>query len=628
MIRHNVARVAFESPLPQLDKLFDYAIPTELLGIVRVGQRVEVPFGKSSSPKQGYVIETTASSDFDGRLSHILRLVSKRILLPPNTLRLCQLLATRQALTFGELLKTAAPDVMLRVDKNFDESLGAPTLEAFAQPPQTEQLALTSLTVMPGIVSNENLTETRWIIEVVSICQANLAKGLSTLLCVPDYRDINRLEKALTAVGIDESVVTLRSEDTKSEKYARHLECLSPRPRVVLGSRAALFAPLQNIGTILVWDEADPSHHDEGSPYLNSRDVALVRQSVEKCSLIFMQHFKSAAITRLEQIGFLKPELSAGARPEVSFSTDSFRVDSLAHKTIKSALARGSVLVQVAAKGSSSSLRCEGCSSRSTCSYCSGPLWENERNQIACRVCSGFNLQPKCRTCGSHEIRRGRAGTTRTLAEFGKSFPGVRLAESTASTRMESVSRGSQLVVASPGAEPFVEGGYAAVVFLDGETLLSRDSLNAAEQTIRTWANSLGLLAPGGKAVFVDVPKAIGQSLSLWQLDKLSSDILAERVELGFPPSARVLSVTGSKEDLKAVESDLRQIEGVRLLGISSLPGSTDERLVAAFSYSAGSTVAKAMRAAVAKTTLAKRFTKSGRPQRALTVKMDDPQVL
>ena len=88
-------------------------------------------------------------------------------------------------------------------------------------------------------------------------------------------------------LGLSEFVNTYETGATKSEQFARHLRALDSKPQIVLGSRTSLYAPLTNLGAIVVWDEGDEGHQDESSPYLHSRDVALVRQTIEDCKLVF-----------------------------------------------------------------------------------------------------------------------------------------------------------------------------------------------------------------------------------------------------------------------------------------------------------------------------------------------------
>jgi primosomal protein N' (replication factor Y) len=623
-----VARVAFDSPLPQLDRLFDYEIPTDLAASLEIGQLVEVPFGRSEKSRQGFVIDIASVSTFAGALSKVAAVVSPRVLLTPTIIKLCQTLAARQALSFGELLKVACPDRMVRVDKSWTADKNTVQIVGDHEHESTSSELLLSLSITPGFTAHDGVTESRWIHEVERFCHEALAQNRSVIVCVPDFRDVARLNKVFEQMGLGAFVNSYEPRATKSEQFARHLRALDSKPQLVIGSRNALYAPLRNLGAIVLWDEGDEGHQDESSPYLHSRDVALVRQSIEQCQLVFMQHSKSTSVKRLESVGYLKPLHEQQARPHISFSSDGFRVDSLAYRTIKEALQTGAVLVQVAAKGSSTSISCSDCGKRSACTFCSGPLWENAKGQVICRICSGFNLQPQCRDCGSLKIKRGRAGTSRTLQEFGKSFPGIRLIESTGEDALTYLAGEPALVVSTAGAEPICESGYAAVVVLDADLELSRDQLDATEQAVRKWANALSLLAPTGKAAVIGVSPELGQVLSLWQVDELAGRLLQERLEVGFPPTVRLVSITGARDDLQPVKVALEGVEGVRILGISAVDDLSDHRLLATYPYSTGPIVAKLLRSATIDAAISKRLTKSGRAQRPLTIKMDDAKVL
>jgi primosomal protein N' (replication factor Y) len=214
------------------------------------------------------------------------------------------------------------------------------------------------------------------------------------------------------------------------------------------------------------------------------------------------------------------------------------------------------------------------------------------------------------------------------LQEFGKSFPNIRLIESTGDTELKYLKPEPAIVVSTAGAEPICETGYSAIIILDAELELSRDHLDATEQAVRKWSNSLSLLAPSGKSAVIGVNPELGRSLSLWQVDEITATLLQERVELGFPPAVRLVSVSGSRDDLTPVKQSLEAVDGVRILGISALEGSSDSRMIATYPYSAGAEVAKLLRVAALAPTLNKRFNKSGRLQRPLTIKMDDAKVL
>jgi primosomal protein N' (replication factor Y) len=143
-------------------------------------------------------------------------------------------------------------------------------------------------------------------------------------------------------------------------------------------------------------------------------------------------------------------------------------------------------------------------------------------------------------------------GARRTAEELGRAFAGVPVRTSGRDEILDTVPGTAALVVATPGAEPVAEGGYGAVLLLDSWALLSRADLRAAEETMRRWLSAAALARPakrGGRVVVVaDGSLAPVQALLRWDPGWFASRELAERRELGFPPAARFVSLTGRTE--------------------------------------------------------------------------------
>jgi primosomal protein N' (replication factor Y) len=163
-------------------------------------------------------------------------------------------------------------------------------------------------------------------------------------------------------------------------------------------------------------------------------------------------------------------------------------------------------------------------------------------------------------------MRAAVIGSSRTAEEIGRAFPGVITRTSAGDTVLVEIRPGPSVVVATPGAEPFVEGGYGAALLLDGWALLSRADLRAAEEAFRRWANAAALVAADGTVIVgADASLASVQSLIRWDPSGHAERELADRNELGFPPASRLASLTGTPADL------------AEFLALTELPGSTEE---------------------------------------------------
>ena len=632
---HNIARVAFDSPLPQLNRLFDYSIPANLAAQISLGCVVGVTFNRSPKPVAAYVVELLEKSDFAGELSPVASVISQRQLLTPAINALARAVADRQAVALGDVLRAAIPARAVRVDKNWQPPSGQDlTAQLDSGEGHSQKAAagvLVSKLARPAVVAIKGVYAPSWFFDLLERASESTSNGESCIVCLPDFRDIDRVVSFLREQSPTLLLNVYSGEATPSERYARHLLAASGIPQIVIGARSSLYTPLPNVGEIIIWDDEDQSHFDQASPYVSSRELSLLRQRIESCNLTFLSHARSVAVQRLLEIGYLS-EVRQALRPRVAFSETEARLDSLAYNTIREGLTRGPVLVQVAGLGQATGLYCGACNKRATCQHCGGGIWLDAQKRAVCRICSGFNLSSRCHSCGSDERRMGRAGATRTTEELGKTFPGIRVVESVADSAIEKIGEKPQIVVATPGVEPLASKGYAAVVILDAKISLGRDTLNALDDSIRIWANAIALGSAESHAAIIGIPSELGAALATWQLAEISSKELDERKSLGFPPTARVASATGSKPLLESLRQLVSVIPQVRILGLAESEATGDSlseyRLIFSFSYASTEQVIETVNSFILKASGQVRTSTSGRNRRPVTIKLDDSRVL
>lgn len=638
----SVAKVAVVSSLPQLDRLFDYSIPVELVDFVQLGSRVKVPFGKSAKSLDGFVFELVDKSDFTGKLSEIIEVVGGKPSLSPALIELAKELASRSASSLGEVLKLFVPPHMPRAYKSHsDVNLDISEKNSQAQMSRINVGILTApgsrhaVQAKPGIgqLALEGGIQNfpHWVELLVSIAFSNQINGKSTILAVPDFRDHDLLFEALSQAGLDGHVANYSQEQTKSQVYEAYLRALDDKPRIIIGSRSVVLAPAFRLGSIVLFDDGDHSYSDQSAPYLNARDSSLIRQSIEGCSLVFVSHARSTDLQRLLETGYLQDSTEEFSRPRISVSEPGFRIDSHAFNAIKRGLEAGSVLVQVASKGESTALFCSSCDKKVSCVQCSGPVWVDHAGSRRCRWCNALSHDLACE-CGETKVSKGRAGATRTAAELGRSFPNAKVIESTGESRIVKIKPGKNLVIATAGAEPFVEGGYQAVVLLDAQTLLAKQFLRANEEAVRLWSNAVAKLATGGEAVLVGVSGALAQRFCLWQQAEIAAAELAARRELMLPPALRLGSISGPQALLVDLAQSLKGFNKVKLVGPAphSTTGETSEwRLIVKYNYADTVDVAKKLRSESIRLSKGKSVVaSSGRAVRALKIRMSDGDVI
>jgi primosomal protein N' (replication factor Y) len=431
------------------------------------------------------------------------------------------------------------------------------------------------------------------------------------------------------------------ARQSNPERYRAFLECLTV-PRIVLGNRSAIYAPAERLGLIAVWDDGDPLHSEPLSPYVHARDAALVRQEQQGGALIFAGHTRSVEVQRLVEVGWLHdvaqaraigPRIIATAQqaPTSGFA-QAARIPSTAWREASAALEHGPVLVQVARPGYAPVLACQNCKQAARCNRCEGPLGLATATATpSCGWCGALAADWVCDNCEHTRFRLVSIGAGRTAEELGRAFPGVRVIVADGEHPLLTVSAEPALIVATRGAEPIAAGGYRAILLLDGERMLARETLRVADDCLRWWSNAVVLAAPGAPTMLVGVSGSLAQTLATWQHAAYARRELADRRELRFPPAVRLASVTGATEAVAAAVGEVPPGSLVDALGPAPLPDGL-VRTILRFDYAHGAAVAETLRAAVIRNATSRRRVPAGkggyRPAPTLKVRFDDPEIL
>lgn len=441
------------------------------------------------------------------------------------------------------------------------------------------------MTVLPGHL------EHTWADVLATALAAAAASGRGAIAVVPTAKNLDLLEAALAERLPADSFVRLSSDSTPHTRYHGFVKARLGQVPVVIGTRAAAYAPVANLGLVVCWDDGDSSLVEQHAPYCHARDVLLLRASAENTAALFAGFSMSSEAARLVRTRWASHVRAPRAlvrdySPRI-FSTGSefelardplaamARIPHLAFEHARRALARGPVLVQVARSGYIPSFSCERCRMPARCGECSGPLSVASGSSVpSCSWCGHLAQQWRCSECGFTHWRYSAAGATRTAEELGRAFPNVPVISSAGDHVRASVGPEPALVVATPGAEPVAFGGYAAALLLDADKMLRFDSLRAPEAALRRWLNAAALVRPAaleGTVVTTASPSPVEQALVRWDPAWFAREELEERAQTGLPPAVRTAAVTGAEADVRAFMEEF--------LGSSALPERVREQL-------------------------------------------------
>ena len=422
------------------------------------------------------------------------------------------------------------------------------------------------MTVLPGHL------EHTWADVVATALATAATSGRGAIAVVPTAKNLDLLEAALAERLPADSFVRLSSDSTPHTRYHGFVKARLGRVPVVIGTRAAAYAPVANLGLVVCWDDGDSSLVERRAPYCHARDVLLLRASAENTAALFAGFSMSSEAARLVRTRWASHVRAPRAlvrdySPRI-FSTGSefelardplaamARIPHLAFEHARRALARGPVLVQVARSGYIPSFSCERCRMPARCGECSGPLSVASGSSVpSCSWCGHLAQQWRCSECGFTHWRYSAAGATRTAEELGRAFPNVPVISSAGDHVRASVGPEPALVVATPGAEPVAFGGYAAALLLDADKMLRFDSLRAPEAALRRWLNAAALVRPAaleGTVVTTASPSPVEQALVRWDPAWFARQELEERAQTGLPPAVRTAAVTGAEADVRA----------------------------------------------------------------------------
>ncbi|WP_186245712.1 primosomal protein N' [Mycobacterium simulans] len=584
--------------VPHLDREFDYLVSAEQSDDAQPGVRVRVRF--HGRLVDGFVLERRNDTDHDGKLGWLDRVVSPEPVLTPEIRRLVDAVAARYAGTRPDVLRLAVPARHARVEKETAPPPGAPVVAPVD--PSGWQVYGRGGQFLAALAESraaravwQALPGEPWADRFADAAAQTVRAGRTALAIVPDQRDLDVLGEAVVTRIDEQRVVALSAGLGPAARYRRWLAALRGRARLVIGTRSAVFAPLSDLGLVMVWADGDDTFAEPRAPYPHAREVAMLRAHQARCAALIGGYSRTAEAHALVRSGWAHDIVAArqvvrARAPRVVALDDSgyaderdpaartARLPSIALQAARSALQAGApVLVQVPRRGYVPSLACGRCRAIARCRHCTGPLaLQDAGRSTVCRWCGRIDPTPRCARCGSEAVRAVVVGARRTAEELGRAFPGTAVLTSAGDSVVPEVTVRPALVVATPGAEPRVSGGYGAALLLDTWALLGRQDLRAAEDALSRWMAAAALVrsrADGGVVMVVaesSIPTV--QSLIRWDPVGHSEAELSARTEVGLPPSVHMAVLDGTAEAVTALLDLARLPADAELLGPVELP--------------------------------------------------------
>ena len=549
-----VASVWVDSGVSTLAEPFSYLIPEKLSSLIKIGSRVQVPF--KDKHLEGIVIDRTSLTTESREMKSIYKLLGDFPVATQETVELISLTASFWGGSPYDIIRSAIPPRVASAEKGF--TLTVAPLSSRSDSAATFHLLPPKLDPISALIS---------------VVGASKVIG-TKLVIVPTARDLNRLTIALVKSNIE--FTSLDSNLPRADRYRNFLSVSLGGAGVVIGMRAAIFAPIPDLSEIYLHQENSEHYYERRTPYWNTREVAWIRSKISNLGLHLTGYMPSLDVA----IDIDKKEISYQATrdkiPVVAQSSSNGElIPSKIYQQIRKALLVGPVLFLVPAKGYASAISCAKCRNIAVCE-CGGKLAKSSsKSEPSCVLCSKKYQNWKCGWCGEARVFLASRGIERFAEEIGRSFPNQVVIQSTASDPRDSVSSEPALVISTPGVEPIAEYGYAAVVVLQVDRFLSSSASNGVERAYSNFFAASALLGETGVVALVhDDGAPIISALTTWNPATISKREIEQRISLQLPPiSGAVLVLADStelvrlKDALESAKAESRAPKSLRVYG-------------------------------------------------------------
>jgi primosomal protein N' (replication factor Y) len=546
--------VCVDRPLLSLDRPFTYDLPTELAAAV--GSLVQVSFHGHAT--RGWVLGS--SDDPPKRILAVKKVVSPVRFFDERRLSLFRWMSDRYVAPLAAVIERAVPPRVASEEGDRDPQVdaggtrapgGGPSQGGVLAGYRGGERSLDALGRGEGAFVARPAPEDEQALAVDAVA-ACLAAGRRAIVVVPEAIPVPATAAALLDAFGDRAVLFLGGG--KRSRYRAWLEIAAGRYDVVIGTRPAVFAPVDRLGLIYLARESHPAHREDRAPYYHGRDVALARSRLEGAVCIL-----AAACLSTEAAALELPVVAPAGRRWPPVEVVRPGPAGRAPRLMKSLATTRRGFVFAPLPGYGVAQVCKMCGEPAACASCGGLLRAAE-GKLACVVCGAPG---RCRSCRgtSFGLRRGGAEHVEEWAGRVAPVPVRRLREDEPAR----LPGREEILVGGPDdVRDLGPGDLDLVAILDADLADRRPGLAARERSLAIWMEAVGWARPHGRAIVqASTPSdPIVQALVRGNPDRFHADEMRRRREAGLPVGAAVFRVTGTAD----LEAELRPFDPSTLL--------------------------------------------------------------
>ncbi len=425
----------------------------------------------------------------------------------------------------------------------------------------------------------------------LTLIAETLEAGKTAIFLVPEISLTPQMLAQLRA-WFGSKAAILHSGLSAGERFDEWMRLKSGEARIAIGARSAVFAPLENVGMIVLDEEHDGSYSSESSPRYNTFDIAYLRARYNKCKLVLGSATPSVeTYHRAKQGEFalvkLPERINARPMPEVRIVDMRREVrrgnasffSSLLRERLEDCLSKGNqAILFLNRRGYSQTVICRDCGYVATCEHCAVSLtYHSDERALKCHYCgTAYKLLPACPACGGKHLGYVGTGTQRVVSELQKLYPHARVlrmdVDTTSgkeghlrilkrfSSREADILVGTQMV-AKGHDFPFV----TLVGILDADMSLHFADYRSGERTfqlVTQVAGRSGRAQEPGEVVLqtYDPENYILRFAAAYDYEGFYEHEISVRAATMFPPFAKIVRVMVTGEDEKETLGALKSV--------------------------------------------------------------------
>ena len=572
-----------------VDRVFQYRIPENMISGIRIGTQVLVPFGAGNRTRKGYVVDITEKAEYDvTKIKEIAEIVSGSVTAGSQLIELAWWMKEQYGSTMNQALKTVLP-VRQKVkarNKQVVQSLVGEETAAEPAELNAEQQKIADCFCQ----QYDEGSRTPWLIHGITgsgktevymaIIEHVLKRGKEVIVLIPEialtYQTVMRFYRRF-----GEKICVMHSRLSAGERYDQFERARKGETSIMIGARSALFTPFLNLGLIIIDEEHEGAYKSEVTPRYHAREVAEKLAQMNGAQLVMGSatpsveaYAKAKAgvyeLHRLDkrasqgsclaqtEVADLRKEMEEGNKSIFSRRLQELIIDRLEKKE--------QVMLFMNRRGYSSFVSCRSCGEAVKCPHCDVSLTLHNHGRLVCHYCGYTIPMPKhCPNCTSPYLAGFGIGTQKIEEIAAQMFPKARILRMDLDTTSR---KGGHEAILSAfakreadiliGTQMIVKGhdfpGVTLVGILAADTSLYAPDYRCGERTFQLLVQAAGRAGrgcrPGIAVIQTYMPDHYCiRTAAAQDYEEFFRQEMGFRKLMSYPPACRMLTIQVSGKD-------------------------------------------------------------------------------